>query len=195
MPAAAEPSNCLLVIFGASGDLTKRKLIPSVYHLFAQKQLPQKFAVLGVSRSEMSDDQYRDGLKDFCKNYTDETWNEFARCIHYHAADSTRQADYAGLKQGIEELAQQYGTGQNRLYYLSMAPHLYEPTINQLGANGMVTEGKSWCSLERETPPWQRVIIEKPFGYDPASAAHLNRVVGRVFEEESIYRIDHVIGK
>ena len=195
MSATAEPSNCLVVIFGASGDLTKRKLIPSIYHLFVQKQLPKKFAVLGVSRSVMSDDQYRDRLKDFCTNYTDETWDEFACCVHYHAADSTKQSDYAGLKQRIEELARQHGTGQNRLYYLSMAPHLYEPTINQLGVNGMVTEGKSWCSLERESPPWQRIIIEKPFGCDPVSAAHLNRVVGRVFEEESVYRIDHYLGK
>ena len=195
MLASAEANNCLIVIFGASGDLTKRKLVPSLYHLFVENQLPEKFAVLGISRRAMSDAKFRDGLYEFGNGYEYDVWRDFAQTVYYHAADSTKASDYAHIKQCIAELGQMHGLGDNVLYYLSMSPQLYEPTINQLGANDMVTEGKRWCSIDRGNPPWQRVIIEKPFGYNPESAGHLNRVVGRVFEEESIYRIDHYLGK
>ena len=193
--AGEKPGDCLLVIFGASGDLTKRKLIPSLFHLFVEGRLPERFAVLGVSRSEMSDEAFRKRLFEFGKRYPADQWQAFADCLHYHAADSTQSDSFATIKTRVGALCKQYGTGDHVVYYLSMAPQLYEPTINQLAGHNMVTEGKSWCSLDRDNPSWQRVIIEKPFGYDPESAAHLNRVVGRVFEEENIYRIDHYLGK
>ena len=190
-----KPARCLVVIFGASGDLTKRKLIPSLYHLYVQKQLPDDFAVLGISRSEISDPVYRQRLADFHDDYDDRIWQEFSSHIYYQAADSTETESYGRIKVRMAELSQTHGTGTNALFYLAMAPQLYEPTITQLGAQGMITEGKSWCSLDQDNPPWQRIVVEKPFGYDPATAAHLNRVVGRVFEEQSIYRIDHYLGK
>lgn len=194
-----KPSPCLIVIFGASGDLTKRKLIPALYDLYAGRQLPEQFAVLGISRTDMSHDDFRGRLEEFARKFTHdfkaELWSRFADRIYYHSADSTEAAHFPGIKQCMAQLAEKHQLGENALFYLSMAPQLYDPTIMNLGAHGMVTEGKAWCSLNRFDPCWQRIIVEKPFGHDPASAAHLNRVLGRVFEEESIYRIDHYLGK
>jgi len=192
-------SPCLIVIFGASGDLTKRKLIPALYDLYVNKQMPDRFAVLGISRTDMSDDDFRKRLtepaKQFSHDFKGELWTEFARSVFYQPGDSTDQGSYAGIKARIAELAKAQGTSENVLFYLSMAPHLYEKTINQIGGANMVTEGRAWCSINRDSRSWQRVIIEKPFGSDPESAGHLNRVLGRVFEEASIYRIDHYLGK
>ena len=185
----------LIVIFGASGDLTQRKLVPALYDLFASGRLGAQTAVLGVSRTSMSDDAFRERLRRFHDGYQEQTWGRFATRLHYHAADSTRPEAYDGLKRRMARLAAEHGCGADVLFYLSMSPRLYEPTITRLGEQGMVTEGKRWCSLDRDDPPWQRIIIEKPFGSDPASASQLNRAVGRVFEEESIYRIDHYLGK
>jgi glucose-6-phosphate 1-dehydrogenase len=194
-----QTSPCLVLIFGASGDLTRRKLVPSLYDLYRQHQLSEHLAVLGTSRSAMSDDAFRERLKDsarkFAGAFDNASWTEFAKRIYYHAADSTLAGHYEGLKARIAEVQGRHQTGENLLMYLAMAPQLYEPTIEQIGAQGMVTEGKAWCSINRDSRPWQRIVVEKPFGHDPASAAQLNRVLGRVFEEESIYRIDHYLGK
>ena len=193
------PCSCVLVIFGASGDLTRRKLLPALYDLYVSGLMPKDFAILGVSRTSFSDDDYRGKALEFAEEFStefkQETWDEFAKCIHYHAADSTKLADFDGLKSRISELSKEHNTGENLLLYLSMAPQLYERTINNIGQANMITEGKAWCSLDRNNRAWQRIVVEKPFGNDPASAAHLNRVLGRVFEEESIYRIDHYLGK
>ena len=199
MPSNAMPSPCVIVIFGASGDLTKRKLIPSLYDLYLSKQLPDQIAVMGISRTKMSDDDFRERLTEwvqkFSNGFTPESWAQFAKSIHYHPADSTQSDHFPGIKKRIAEVAQEHGTGQNILFYLSMAPQLYELTIEQIGACGIITEGKAWCSLDQDHRPWQRIIIEKPFGNDPESAIQLNRSLGRVFEEESTYRIDHYLGK
>jgi len=193
------PPPCVIVIFGASGDLTQRKLVPSLYDLCRKRQLHPATAVVGVSRTKMSDDEFRDHLKDsakeFAEQFDEETWNHFAGRLHYHPADSTKEDDFPGIKQRVDEISQEHESGCNVLFYLSVAPHLYEPIINRIGDSGMVTEGKAWCSLDRDNPTWQRIIVEKPFGFDPDSAGHLLRVLGRVFEEESIYRIDHYLGK
>ncbi len=193
-------SPCLIVIFGASGDLTKRKLIPALYDLYVNKQMPDKFAVLGISRTAMSDDDFRTThLYEMAKvnalTFDEATWKEFTQRIHYCAGDSTVSADYDGIKSRITELQTQHTLGENVLFYLSMAPQLYDKTIENLGSQNMVVEGKAWCSINRSTRPWQRIIVEKPFGNDPKTAAHLNRVLGRVFEEDAIYRIDHYLGK
>lgn len=197
--ASAKLNPCQIVIFGASGDLTKRKLIPALYYNFATGQMPEQFAVLGLSRTQYSDQEFRDYLLEFGQNngkkYDPEVWGKFSKHIHYHPSDSTKNEDYQGIKQRMCQVSEEHKTGSNSILYLSMAPQLYEPTITLIGHNNMVTEGKAWCSLNRKERSWQRIIIEKPFGNDPESAAHLNRVVGRVFEEESIYRIDHYLGK
>ena len=190
---------CLIVIFGASGDLTKRKLIPSLYHLYREGLMPPRFGVVGISRSKLSDDDFRQRLHNFAqemgKPYDDDVWADFAPLVHYHAADSTQLDDFDGMKERIANIQEAHGLGSNVLYYLSVAPSLYDPTINNLGAAEMITEGKRWCSINRDTRPWQRVIVEKPFGHDRDSAAHLNRVLGRVFEDEEVFRIDHYLGK
>ena len=199
MPASSNPSPCLLVIFGASGDLTKRKLIPALYDLYVTNQLPPQFAVLGVARTQMADEVFREHLYEWVKktshHFNEEHWKTFSQLIHYHIADPTQSQSYPDLRSRMDALAAQHHIGDNRLFYLSMAPQHYEPVIIHLGYHGFVVEGKSWCSIDRHQRPWQRIIIEKPFGQDQASAAHLNRVLGRVFEEESIYRIDHYLGK
>ncbi|HEX7010250.1 MAG TPA: glucose-6-phosphate dehydrogenase [Phycisphaeraceae bacterium] len=192
-------SDCLIVIFGASGDLTKRKLVPALYDLYRGKLMPEHFAVLGISRTPYTDDQFRDYLKEhaahFSRDFDASTWARFAQRIYYHAADASQSEAMPGVKQRMCELATQHKTGDNVLFYLSVAPRLYDPIIENIGRHDMVTEGRAWCSINRETRPWQRIIVEKPFGHDLASAQHLNRVLGRVFEDESIYRIDHYLGK
>ncbi len=192
-------SPCLIVIFGASGDLTRRKLIPALYDLFCADLLPKNFAIVGVSRSPFSDDAYREKVepmaRQFANDFAVDSWRAFVQRLHYHAADSTNSDNIPGLKQRMAELAGEHNTGDNVLYYLSVGPSLYDDIIENLGRHDMVTEGKAWCSLDRDNRAWQRIVVEKPFGSDPASAAHLNRVLGRVFEEEDTYRIDHYLGK
>lgn len=199
MAALEIPCPCVIVIFGASGDLTRRKLLPALYDLYVSGLMPEHFAILGVSRSPFTDEDYRDKAQSFAKEFATDfdqkKWETFAACLHYHAADSTKIEHFDSLKSRIAELSQLHHTGENLLLYLSMAPQLYEPTINNIGQAAMVTEGRAWCSLDRKNRPWQRIVVEKPFGHDPESAAHLNRVLGRVFEESSIYRIDHYLGK
>jgi len=207
------PDPCVLVIFGASGDLTQRKLVPALFELDRQKRLPEGLCVLGVSRTEMTDDAWRDklrpGVQKHAQGYDESAWPAFARRLHYLSGDAAASAVYPSLIKRINELGRRHGTTQrtpddtagagvaapNVLFYLSVAPQLYEPIITEIGAAGMVYEGKRWCAIHPESLPWQRIIVEKPFGTDLASAVELNRVIGRVFEEEAVYRIDHYLGK
>lgn len=217
----ADADPCVIVIFGASGDLTQRKLIPALVELEAQGRLPAGLCVLGVSRTPMSDEQWRQKLQPHAAKhaagYDDKHWNSFSRRVHYLAGDGGEADVYPAMVRRINELAAQHGTltdaqkqalgaglpnvasmnypVANVLFYLSVAPQLYAPIINRIGESGMVIEGKRWCALNPAATPWQRIIVEKPFGTDLASAVELNRVLGRVFEEEAIYRIDHYLGK
>ena len=119
MDVSLQPDPCLVVIFGASGDLTKRKLIPALYDLYVGKQLPKQFAVLGMSRTDIGDDPFRDRLEEFAKQfahqYDPNTWNTFAKPIYYHAADSTKPEAYEGIKSRMAELAEAHGTGAERV--------------------------------------------------------------------------------
>ncbi len=189
----------MIVIFGASGDLTARKLIPALYEMNQSGQLPKGTCVVGVSRTQMTDEAWRAELepsaKQHAKGFDAAMWKSFAARIHYFAGDATDAKVYERLRPHIESLAKHHGIKCNVLFYLSVAPTLYEPIIGAIEQAGMVYEGKRWCSLDREAMPWQRIIVEKPFGHDAASAASLNRALGRVFEEDAIYRIDHYLGK
>ena len=189
-------TDCLILIFGASGDLTKRKLIPALYYLWENGQAPDNFVILGIARSKFSDDEFREAMYAFSpKRYPDEAkWREFAKKVHYHAADSTKRDDWTGIRARVGALAEDHGTGRNLLFYLSMAPQFFEPIIKNIGASDLVTEGRLYCSLG-DDKPWQRIVVEKPFGADPASAVHLNNVLAEVFDEGLIYRIDHYLGK
>lgn len=177
-----------IVIFGASGDLTRRKLIPSLYDLHRKGRLPENWRILGVARSDYSDDSFREhveaGVKEFAKaTYDAKTWREFAKNITYFRGDIT---EFEQLKAIDKLLCEWEDDGKsNRLYYLSIAPNLYEETVTNLGAAKMVHEDHGW----------RRVVIEKPFGHDLASARHLNQVIHQVLSESQIYRIDHYLGK
>jgi glucose-6-phosphate 1-dehydrogenase len=207
-PVAAHPEPCVLVIFGASGDLTERKLIPSLFDMFSDGSLPESFAVIGCSRTPFSDAEFRDrlleGAKKHASAFDGAKWDRFSRRLHYQPLDATKAEDFRSLEERIEQLALEHdirgGTNAasaqpNVLFYLSVAPSLYKPIVSQLAEQGLVNEGKRWCAVDRSAAPWRRIIVEKPFGYDLESARSLNRALGRAFDEDAIYRIDHYMGK
>ncbi len=203
--------SCVIVIFGASGDLTQRKLIPALYDLDRAKRLPEKICVVGVSRTPLSDDQFRDKLKDgakqHAKKFDDASWTTFAKRVHYQPGDAAARegggeaaAAYTKISARVNDVARERGIvkpsgSPNILFYLSVAPELYEPIIANIGASGLVSEGKRWCSLDPSGSSWQRIIVEKPFGTNLATAESLNRALGRVFDEDDTFRIDHYLGK
>ena len=196
---AAKPDPCVIVIFGASGDLTSRKLIPALYEMAVTGGLPEGTCVLGISRTPMSDGQWRDKLepwaKEHAKGFAPDKWREFAKRIFYFPGDAEKPETYHSLTSRIGELSEQFKIPCNVLFYLSVAPALYEPIIACINQAGMVTEGKRWCSINGAQMPWQRIIVEKPFGVDAKSASSLNRALARTFEDEAIYRIDHYLAK
>lgn len=177
-----------IVIFGASGDLTSRKLVPALYRLFVKERLPEGSRIVGVSRSHFEHQQWRDQLREstakFAKDqFTDEAWDAFSQHIFYHAGDITKSSDFESLAGFLESVEPDGGCG--RVYYLSTMPQLYETAIAQLGSAGLADETKGF----------RRVIIEKPFGTDLETAQSLNRSIHKVFSENQIYRIDHYLGK
>jgi glucose-6-phosphate 1-dehydrogenase len=176
-----------IVIFGASGDLTQRKLIPALYNLYLKKRLPEKFNVIGVSRTPFTHDEFREkllaGVQEFSKSsYKAAMWKKFAANVYYKSSNATHPDDYKGLDATFREIE---NGDANRLYYLSTAPSLYVPTVENLGTAGMTAEDGGW----------RRIIIEKPFGIDLKSAQELNKLVHSVFDESQVYRIDHYLGK
>ncbi|MCA9235494.1 MAG: glucose-6-phosphate dehydrogenase, partial [Planctomycetales bacterium] len=177
------------VIFGASGDLTSRKLIPALYNLRRKKRLPDDTRVVGFSRTAYSHEDWRKELAESTakfvgENFDAELWNEFSQQIFYHPGDIGVADDFAKLKGFLEEI--EGGGEATRVYYLSTAPRFYEQAIGQLGDAGLACEDDD-CK--------RRVVIEKPFGTDLASAVALNEAVHKSFAEHQVYRIDHYLGK
>lgn len=177
-------------IFGASGDLAKRKLIPAIFALHKENRLPEGFAVLGVSRTEFSDEAFRDEV--FLKNdlldlsgADEKTKAAFARKLFYQAIDTGNGADYAKVKNRLAELDAQLNLPGNYVFYLSTPPNLYNVIPKHLAEQG----------LNRHETAWRRLVIEKPFGYDLESAQALNASLHQCFDENQIYRIDHYLGK
>src|SRR4051812_30960859 len=185
----AEP--CAVVIFGASGDLAKRKLIPALYRLVQERILPAEFAVVGLGRTPMSDEEYRDKMKaavaEFSetKRVDEEVWRSFAAGLHYLPSNIDNPESYRELAQRLEEVAAERGAGGNRLFYLSVAPEHYAEAVKHLGDAGLLKQDNGWA----------RVIIEKPFGTSLESARELNEQILRHLEERRVYRIDHYLGK
>jgi glucose-6-phosphate 1-dehydrogenase len=182
---------CVLVIFGAAGDLTKRKLIPALYNLRKNNLLPEEFAVIGVARAEMGDDEFRSRLRDDMNQFATEkveapTWDWLAQRLFYLSGDFDDDATFARLKGALEKANQEHQTRGNFCFYLSTAPQYFAPVIEKLGAVGLTEEAEDH---------WRRVVIEKPFGSDLASAQDLNRDIQQVLKEDQIYRIDHYLGK
>ena len=176
-----------IVIFGASGDLTRRKLLPALYNSYRKRRLPENARIVGFARREYDADAFRNlmegGVKEFAGDVYDRaTWRDFAKRLHYVRGNLTDGSDFEKLTTRLESLE---GENADRLYYFSIAPRFYQPTVDRLGACGMVNEAGGW----------RRVIIEKPFGRDLASAQSLNRAVHAVLNESQIYRIDHYLGK
>jgi glucose-6-phosphate 1-dehydrogenase len=188
-----DTSPLTVVIFGASGDLTARKLIPSLYRLANKERLPQELRIVGVSRTPFSDDAYRDKLHESTrrflgdKGWEQEKWNAFARRLFYVAADAAKEGGLEPLRSWLSHHEGANTARARRLYYLSVSPDIVPGIVKQLGAAG----------LNREESPdgWRRLILEKPFGHDRASAQALNRLLRAEFREEQLYRIDHYLGK
>lgn len=184
-------SELILVIFGASGDLTERKLIPALCNLKSQNLLPEKFAVLGVSRTEMTDDDFRDKMKTAVHEFVDKDnidenkLQEFLPALHYLSINTSSKDDYGKLKTRLLDLDKEYQTNGNFLFYLSTPPSLYGTIVQYLG----------YYNLNKQEKGWRRIIVEKPFGYDLDSAKKLNQELLQFFNEDQIYRIDHYLGK
>lgn len=184
--------NQALIIFGASGDLTHRKLLPAIYDLYMQKSLPQNFAVLGVARTEYSDDQFREKMKDGIKQFALNTVNDdsqleiFLKKLFYLPIETDKAEDYVKLKNRLDKLDEENKTGGNYIFYLSTPPALYPVIPKLLASQGLNKE---------KNGHFRRLIIEKPFGVDYQSAVDLNKSLIKDYHEEQIYRIDHYLGK
>lgn len=181
----------LLVIFGASGDLTYRKLVPSVFDLYTQNLLPVNFGVLGLGRSKLSSEAFREKMKEGIKKFAGTTANKesmidsFLEKLFYYSFDPEVKAEYEGFRDELEALNQKLDAGSNYIFYLATPPSLYPVVPANLAVYG----------LNREDKGFKRLIIEKPFGYDLESARKLNRKLQCNFKEDQIYRIDHYLGK
>jgi glucose-6-phosphate 1-dehydrogenase len=182
-----------LVIFGASGDLAKRKLIPALFHLQDTGYLPEKYAVLGFSRTEMTDEAYRDGMLAGLREYVKDAdgdvnaEHQLVQALSYQPGSADDLAAYQQLKTRIESLEREQGLPGHRLFYLSVSPALFPVIVKNLHAAELLHD--------RQAAAWSRVIIEKPFGTDLASARTLNAEVTSALDETQIYRIDHYLGK
>ncbi|HHF4091405.1 TPA: glucose-6-phosphate dehydrogenase [Haemophilus influenzae] len=180
-------NNCI-VIFGASGDLTHRKLIPALYNLYKIGRLSENFSVLGVARSDLNDETFREKMREALihnEETTPETLDAFCSHLYYQAVNTSDAQDYGKLVPRLDELHDKYQTCGNTLYYMSTPPSLYGVIPECLAAHGLNTEEYGW----------KRIIVEKPFGYDEKTAQALDVQIHHFFEEDQIYRIDHYLGK
>jgi len=188
-----KPHSCVLTIFGASGDLTKRKLIPALYNLALEKRLPERFAVVGYARSEMSHDAFREkmreGIGEFSRTGLDESvWQQFASTLYYISGDYQEPEGYQSLKDFIDGFDRGNRVLPVRVFYLATPPELYSTVIERISAVNLVPK-------ESDPESRTRVIIEKPFGTDLHTARELNRRVHEALNERQVYRIDHYLGK
>jgi glucose-6-phosphate 1-dehydrogenase len=187
------PDPCLLVIFGVTGDLTHRKLVPALYNLARDGALPDKFALIGTSTSVGSSDQFRTDLHDSVAKFSrtkpidEQVWKKFAAPLETVVADVNTPDDYTKLCRTIEEVEKRNGLPGNRLYYLAVPPGVFPVILRNLKASGLLHP----TGANR----WSRVVVEKPFGRDLASARELNRTVAQVIDESQIFRSDHYLGK
>ncbi|HEX6184148.1 MAG TPA: glucose-6-phosphate dehydrogenase [Pyrinomonadaceae bacterium] len=186
---AAEP--CAVVIFGASGDLAKRKLIPALYRLVQERLLPAEFAIIGLGRTPMTDEEFRAKMKEAVVEFSEskavdeEVWGSFAAGLQFLPSNIDRPECYGELAKRLEEVDRERGTQGNRLFYLSVAPEFYAEAVKQLGEAGLTKQDKGWV----------RVIVEKPFGTSLESARELNQQILKHLDEKQVFRIDHYLGK
>ncbi|MGH9327893.1 MAG: glucose-6-phosphate dehydrogenase [Terriglobia bacterium] len=188
------PAPCAMVIFGASGDLTQRKLVPALYYLSRAGLLPDGFSVIGCSKTPYTSESFRDKMQEAVKKYLNvpgsdhQAVKDFTQDVHYIADDFGDPPAYDQLKALLDQLDGERGTGGNRLFYLATPPSFFPVIVQHLGSTGL-------AQPKKQGDTWTRIVIEKPFGRDLASARELNCVVTSVFKEEQVYRIDHYLGK
>lgn len=183
-------SPCIITIFGGTGDLTHRKLIPALHNLAHEGLLPEEFAIVGVGRKAMNHIEYRNELMASVEKFSrykvkPKIWERFASRIYYYNLNFDDSDSYTGLKTYLENIDEAIGTKGNRLYYLSVAPSYFETITLNLQKHSMAENKESW----------QRIVIEKPFGRNLETAGYLNRVISNVFPADNIFRIDHYLGK
>jgi len=183
------PEPQILVIFGASGDLTQRKLVPAIYQMKRDRRLPPETTVVGVARRPWSHDYFREQMREGIEEFgggigNEEFWQDFAKGLYYCPGDIDNPESYQKLKDFLAELDEERRTRGNHIFYLSVSPNFFPEAIRQLGAAQMLAD-----------PVKNRLVIEKPFGRDLSSAKALNRVVQKVCQEQQVYRIDHYLGK
>ncbi|MBI6875291.1 glucose-6-phosphate dehydrogenase [Clostridium aciditolerans] len=182
--------SCIIVIFGGTGDLTHRKLMPALYNLAYQQMLPEDFAVVSIGRRILTDEEYRNQVKQSVEKYSrfpmeEEIWKGIESRIYYLEFDFQDNHGYIRLNNVLKNLDEKYKTNGNRIYYLAVSPEHFEPIVDKLKLYGMNAKENSH----------RRIVIEKPFGRDLQSAAYLNEKITLAFSEENIYRIDHYLGK
>jgi glucose-6-phosphate 1-dehydrogenase len=189
-PREAPP--CALVVFGASGDLTRRKLVPALYNLAVQGTLPERFAAVGVARQPMSSEEFRGQMLSAADEFSRRrpeaaTWERFAAKLEYVRGEFADRATYRNLAETLQRLDREHGLEGNRLFYLATPPSEFGGILRALREAGLITP--------HDGSPWTRVIIEKPFGHDLESARSLNQLVAETLHESQTFRIDHYLGK
>lgn len=186
MVKQTENPKVLIIIFGATGDLAKRKLFPSLYQLYIKGKISQHFAVIGVARRSLSNEQFQENVKKSIQNANGEKkeLDKFVSHFSYHSHDVTDSSSYSLLNELAQEMDAKYGTEGNRLFYLAMAPEFFGTIATHLKEDGLT-----------DVKGFKRLVIEKPFGRDLESAIELNKQIRTAFEEEEIFRIDHYLGK
>ena len=189
-PAPQRPAPpCVIVIFGASGDLTHRKLIPALFDLFQAGLVTRHFAVLGFARSQLSNDDFRRTARDGIEHYSSgvmtssRSWEEFSSCLHYMSGQFNEPASYQLLRERLDKIDAAHGTQCNRVFYLATPPELFELITGQLGDAGL--------NQRKDDRSFVRLVIEKPFGVDLETARQLNGSVQHAFKESQVFRIDH----
>ncbi len=189
---ATPPPNAM-VVFGGSGDLAHRKIVPALYNLELNRMLPQQFAVVGVSRSPYTDDEYRADMRQAVERFSrtrpiqHQVWESFASRLFYITGSTDDPATFGKVGDLLERFDRDYGTDGNRLFYMSLIPKLFPGAVEGIGKSGIGGRG-----YDRG---WSRVVVEKPFGHDLASARELQQLVTEVFPERDVFRIDHYLGK
>jgi glucose-6-phosphate 1-dehydrogenase len=189
----AIPPPTAMVVFGGSGDLAHRKIVPALYNLELHRLLPQNFAFVGSSRSEYSDEEYRADMRKAVEEFSrtqpiqHQVWESFASRLHYIPGSSSDSATYDRIGDLLDRYDRDLGTDGNRLFYLSLIPKLFPDTIRGIGKSGL--GGRGWDR------GYSRVVVEKPFGHDLTSARELQDLVTTVFPERDVFRIDHYLGK
>lgn len=187
-PAEVPSDPCGIVILGATGDLTKRKLAPALFNLFANGSMPESFFVLGAARSDLSDDQFRNELQEAVGSEHPDKWSDFATRLRYQPLEFDSSQSFADLAAKIRSLHDQYHTHGNTILYLAIPPSLYESAARMLGEAGLSED-------QQDAKGWVRIVVEKPFGRDLQTARHLNHVLHTFFKEQQIFRIDHYLAK